>query len=95
MSFNAMAADTVKCVFTSAMFSSIATHKNLGVSPDETFQIAKQLMVGQNTTDESIKKAVNLVYFNDAFSYSHPEILRLQVFDLCMRDWKPQYEPLK
>lgn len=82
------------CLFKGDLFSWIAVIRNSGRSPQEAYNSSTRYL--KEDIDESfLKNAINLVYFDPGFSYAGGDALKRQIMDLCMRDWKPKYQPLR
>lgn len=95
MSFNAMAADTDNCSAEARVFVQAYIFQQNNSPPELAYEQAKAVAAGL-IPDEKIKRIVNMFYFDENFAYVGNEFnLEYTVFKACMRDWKPQYEPLK
>jgi len=83
-------------------FQSAAYYRDRGSNPEYTFETVKDSFISQSKgtsesgiTSELIKQAVNLVYFNQRFAYARGNSFAYQMEGNCMRDGKPQFQPLK
>lgn len=85
------------CIFSGGIFQHAAVFRDHGLSPEEALRTMKPgASEGKfGISIEFIKKAINLVYFDPGFTYASGDALAAQIRTLCMRDWKPQFQPLK
>ncbi|MBC3870303.1 hypothetical protein [Undibacterium oligocarboniphilum] len=81
------------CIYKSAVISIAIAERNSGMSPQEALPPLKRFAKDGLSLDW-IKKAINLVYFNSAFTNANGEVAGNQVYNQCMRpDF--EYKPLK
>ena len=85
---------SLTCNIMGTMYDVIAQVKHGGMPPEEAFRIAKS--VAKSTlTEQQVKEAVNMVYFDPGFAYAGGQALVNQIYASCMNDFKPLYKPLK
>lgn len=75
-------------------FSASASAREAMLSPEVAL---KQLEFVKHVPEADKKEIVNFVYFDPAgVGISPQNVTSLgEVYDWCMRDWKPLYQPLK
>ncbi|TAL90899.1 MAG: hypothetical protein EPN62_00755 [Candidimonas sp.] len=69
--------------------------RNAGISPEKA--LSDTNMMGTKTLSlKTRKETINSVYFNREFANLSEGVgVVSAIYDSCMRDWKPRYEPLK
>lgn len=87
----------IECNTKSMIFFTAAQGRDGRYSPEQAFKQSIYFMdpAAPSVTKEWVKNAVNLVYFDAGFSNIGASNLKMQIYQLCMNDWKPQYQPLK
>lgn len=85
------------CSDRGGVFYQALAMRDLGRSPQEAFEQIKSMEIKGKypITIDYIKNAINLVYFDQGFINAGPDAVSMQVRDLCMRDGKPKFQPLK
>lgn len=93
---DAEAKDT-SCAASGQMFEGIAYNRDLQMSPEIALAHATKNLRGGKfpISFTQAKNAVNLVYFDPAFSSARGSALNFSVRELCLNDWKPKFRPLK
>ena len=85
------------CAIRGEIFSRAAMLRDEGVTPQETLHFtegyakSKELQI----SIAYIKNAINLVYFDPRFTNAGGPNLANQIREDCMRNGKPEFEPLK
>jgi hypothetical protein len=91
----------ISCSAIGTTYLMAAGDRDAGRSPEQAYQIIAGGFLHAGATPvaginkESIKKAINAVYFDPAFTNAGGQRLADQVMNDCMRDGKPQFQPLK
>lgn len=85
------------CIFKGTLFQQAASFRDYGVSPKEALRTMGQRVSGGQfgLSMDFIKHSINLVYFDPDFAYAHGQALADQIRSACLRDWKPEFQPLK
>ena len=82
------------------VFMMAAEDRDAGRSPQEAYKIISGAYLHEGApyvgiNKDGIKQAINLVYFDPGFTNARGPRFSDQVRDYCMRDGKPQFQPLK
>jgi hypothetical protein len=82
------------------VFMMAAENRNVGRSPQEAYQIIGGGYFHKGAQDagltkDFVKQAINTVYFDPGFINAGGMPLAQQMEGYCLRDGKPQFEPLK
>lgn len=90
-------AKQTSCLNLGIMFNQAAGFRNSGASPQWAYNnVVLGIRGGKfSITSAEAKRIVNLVYFDPAFTYAGGLALQQQVMDSCMRDGKPEFQPLQ
>lgn len=86
------------CIATGQIFKSAAEARDQGYDPKTAFQIAGSLAANWKLPGidaELVKKVVNLVYFDPAFSNAGGYRLQNQMEELCATGRDTGFKPLK
>jgi hypothetical protein len=88
------------CRIKGIVFMMAAENRNVGRSPEEAYQIIGGGYFHKGAPDtgltkDFVKQAINLVYFDPGFTNAGGMPLAQQIEGYCLRDGKPQFEPLK
>jgi hypothetical protein len=91
---------TQLCIANSGMFQQIADLRDVDESPQNTLNSVLKTLEIRTTgkysiSEKQVKDAVNLVYFNDRFLQLNSQQIGPAIYDLCIRDFKPKFQPLK
>jgi len=86
-----------RCLHYGGLFSSASSFRNYGLPPAEALRSIRQSAANERReiSVEVVKQAINTVYFDPDFAYAGGEALGSQMRNLCLRDGKPQFQPLK
>lgn len=85
------------CTAKGSIFQNSADIRNMGRSPKDALDVARGFESTGNyaISQEYIKRAINLVFFDPGFTNAGGMALQQQVMNDCMRDGKPKYQSLK
>lgn len=83
----------LKCYREGSIFQQAASQRDINLSPQQTFSILKNEKL-PGIDEAFIKKAINLVYFNQGFANAGGQALMMQVAQQCM-DPNSGFRPLQ
>lgn len=89
-----------KCMAYADAFEQSSYVRDRGQSPEHAFKYLKSIYPAEKNppiSEQQIKTAINLVYFDAAFAETRGRVIHAQILDLCANDWKgpKQFQPLK
>lgn len=86
-----------RCLFAGGVFASSAMYRDHRFAPEEALRsISRDFPNGKyGITEAFVKRVINLIYFDPSYAYAGGDALSAQVRDSCLRDGKPEFQPLK
>jgi len=84
---------THDCMFRSLVINNALQWRDNGLTPQDTFARTKNAF-GADVDEAFMKKAINLVYFDQRFAIPASDELQSQLFMECLHP-TPAFQPLK
>lgn len=81
------------CMFKSLVINNAMQWRDNGLTPQDTFERTKNAFSAE-VNEAFMKKAINLVYFDQRFAFPASDELQSQLYMECMNPSQP-YQPLK
>jgi hypothetical protein len=80
------------CMSKGGLFKGVASLRDQGADPTIAYARYTPNVVFD---DASVKRFINLVYFDPRFTNAGGQALEQQINAVCLNDGKPQFQPLK
>lgn len=78
------------CMAYADLFSQAASYRDIGHPPTAALENSRYLFLNVPNppiSEQQIKNAINLVYFDPAFSTARGRPLRMVIWETCQNDW--------